>query len=191
MLYLDVLAYMFSAMLYYLFAGYLLNVVVLKIPLKSITCGYPKFRTFKFQGIDLELGVLPISSSFNYADAYFEGAGGVKLAGIQLLNTGITFIFYAFWMFMGYISIAELADGVRFSLFLLDMDAFVVAYGPLDIWDIGTLMIGMVLIMLPFQLVIHFFKSLKLERIVGLFGLFVALGGILMLFRFLAALWGR
>lgn len=161
--------------IWFLAFGWLLYIRLMRFPLKRVTIGYPKLFSFNRGAIEYRIGLLPISSNFDFGDGWMKGASAGKNALLQLLNVLIPLVVMLVWPLLTGIGYEELMDALRYHTFQLRIGDFVARYGPLDLADVGALVFGLAPMMF-LQPIIPFLQRESLQVAVASVSMLAWLG---------------
>ena len=143
MAYLDVFAVLSILSVWFLLCGWIIYVRVFRFPLKSVTIGYPKLFSFRVGEVEWRIGLLPISSGFDFGEDWLKDEAPSKSTLVRLFNALMPLPVILLWPLLTGIGYGELLDGLRYHAFQMSMAEFAGQYGPLGLADIGALVMGM------------------------------------------------
>ncbi len=153
--------------------AFVIDVLVLKLPIKQLKVGFVETTSFQLRGIPLVLGWIPIGASVEFTEGFMKEIPYWKDLLLKLLHIGITFSTYAAWLLIGQIDLQTLKDGFAVTFFQMPIDAFIALHGPLDIWKTGALVVSIFWI----AAIPSLFLSKRESKIAEVWNLFIFLAG--------------
>jgi len=122
--------------------AFVIDVLLLKLPIKQLKVGFVEMTSFKLKGIPLSLGWIPIGASVEFTEDFMKETSAWRDLLLKLLHIGITFCTYLAWLLIGHIGWQTLQDCFAVTFFQMPIDAFIALHGPLDIWSTGALVVS-------------------------------------------------
>lgn len=186
MAYLYVFVVLSILSLWFLISGWVVYVRIYRFPLKSVTFGFPKLFSFRVGATEWRIGLLPLSSSFDFGEEWMKDMSFGRSAQTRLINAMVPMVVVVLWPLVSGIGYGEMVDGLRYHTLQISMAEFVGQYGPLDLADVGALVLGM----FPMMFFAGLVHLLRKESLVSVGTIVVYLAWLLAFVRMCIQLYG-